>query len=95
MDTPKRSVTTEVAPGTVPAWRTVSWPAVFAGVVLAFMLMAILNMLALGIGIQSIDLTGDPTPFSGVGAGLGWANWRSCFCGWEQRRSEARRRTLR
>src|SRR5690606_7364519 len=34
---------------------------------------AILHLLATGIGINSIDLTGDPTPFEGLGAGMGWA----------------------
>lgn len=73
METPNRTVTTAAAAPAVPAWRTVSWPAVFAGVVLAFMVMAILNMLAFGIGINSIDLTGDSEPFRGLGAGLGWS----------------------
>ncbi len=74
METSKRTRQAEPAvAGAVPVRRSVSWPAVFAGVVLAFVLMAILNMLAFGIGINSIDLTGDSAPFEGIGAGLGWS----------------------
>lgn len=72
MENSKR-VSDSTAVVTEPVHRGVSWPAVFAGVVIAFMVMAILNMLAVGVGINSIDLTGTGNPFEGLGAGLGWS----------------------
>lgn len=51
----------------------VSWSAVLAGAVVAISVMVVLNLLAVGIGISSIDLTGDPDPLAGVAGGLGWS----------------------
>jgi len=74
MNSPSRTaVAVKETTTVVPAWRTVSWPAVFAGALLAMMVMAILNLLATGIGISNIDLRGDPEPFRGIGSGLSWA----------------------
>lgn len=73
MNNADRSVSTEVLVARGPAESRVSWAAVFAGVVLAVMVMAILNMLAAGIGISSIDVRAPGASAEGLGTGLGWA----------------------
>src|SRR5690625_1110198 len=73
MNNTERSASAEVLVTPDAAVSRVSWAAVFAGVVLAVMVMGILNMLALGIGISSIDIRGTGDSAEGVGTGLGWA----------------------
>lgn len=50
-------------------WRRVSWGAVLAGTVVAIMVMMLVNLLTLGIGLQSIDPATETEPLAGLGAG--------------------------
>lgn len=50
-------------------WRRVSWGAVLAGTVVAIMVMLLVNLLTLGIGLQSIDPATEAEPLAGLGAG--------------------------
>jgi hypothetical protein len=53
----------------------VAWGAIFAGAAAALVAQLILNMLGLGIGLSTIDPTGDGSPSASsfsLGAGLWW-----------------------
>jgi ElaB/YqjD/DUF883 family membrane-anchored ribosome-binding protein len=53
---------------------TVSWGAVFAGLVLSLIVYLVLSVLGTAIGASAIDPMGDRNPFSGFGVGAGiWA----------------------
>ncbi|MDA8453945.1 hypothetical protein M4R22_04135 [Acidovorax sp. GBBC 3334] len=53
---------------------TVSWGAVFAGLVLSLIVYLVLSVLGTAIGASAIDPLGDRNPFSGFGMGAGiWA----------------------
>lgn len=53
---------------------TVSWGAVFAGLVLSLIVYLVLSILGTAIGASAIDPMGDRNPFSGFGVGAGiWA----------------------
>ncbi|MFD1837278.1 hypothetical protein [Paracidovorax cattleyae] len=53
---------------------TVSWGAVFAGLVLSLIVYLVLSVLGTAIGASAIDPLGDRNPFSGFGVGAGvWA----------------------
>ncbi len=53
---------------------TVSWGAVFAGLVLSLIVYLILSVLGTAIGASAIDPMGDRNPFSGFGVGASiWA----------------------
>lgn len=55
--------------------KRVSWGAVFAGVVIAFVTMLALNLLGLAIGLGTIDPVEEQNPFAGLatGAAVWWA----------------------
>ncbi len=53
---------------------TVSWGAIFAGLVLSLIVYLVLSVLGTAIGASAIDPLGDRNPFSGFGVGAGiWA----------------------
>lgn len=53
---------------------TVSWGAVFAGLVLSLIVYLVLSVLGTAIGASAIDPLGERNPFSGFGVGAGiWA----------------------
>ena len=55
-----------------PVHPGISWGAVFAGVAITFTVMVVLNLLAMGIGLGSIEVTGeDTTPVQTVATGFG------------------------
>ncbi len=57
-----------------PWTATVSWGAVFAGLVLSLIVYLVLSVLGTAIGASAIDPMGDRNPFSGFGVGAGvWA----------------------
>lgn len=49
--------------------RRVSWGAVLAGTVIAIMIMMLVNLLTMGMGLQSIDTATEAEPLAGLGAG--------------------------
>ena len=65
-------------PGTavaVPLRARLSWPAIFAGVVLAIAIQLVLALLGAGIGLSLVDPVQGSTPSAGgfgIGAGLYW-----------------------
>lgn len=66
--------TATVHPDERPWLASLSWGAVFAGVVLSLIAYLILSVLGTAIGASAIDPTGDRNPFAGFGAGAGiWA----------------------
>jgi hypothetical protein len=60
----------EVVAGQEPLYRRVSWGSVLAGALLGVMVLIVLNMLALGIGLQTIRPTTQDNPLEGLGTGL-------------------------
>lgn len=62
-------VVTPVVPYPDRPRRRISWGAVLAGTVIAIMVMLLINLLTLGIGLQSIDPATEAQPFAGVGTG--------------------------
>jgi len=57
-----------------PWIATVSWGAVFAGLVLSLIVYLVLSVLGTAIGASAIDPMGDRNPFAGFGVGTGiWA----------------------
>ncbi|NEJ03755.1 hypothetical protein GR216_38350, partial [Rhizobium leguminosarum] len=65
---------TAVLPEERPWAPTVSWGAVFAGLVLSLIVYLVLSVLGTAIGASAIDPMGDRNPFSGFGVGAGiWA----------------------
>jgi hypothetical protein len=57
-----------------PWLATVSWGAVFAGLVLSLIVYLVLSVLGTAIGASAIDPMGDRNPFAGFGVGTGiWA----------------------
>jgi hypothetical protein len=53
----------------------ISWGAVFAGATIALVLQIILNLVGVGVGLSTIDVTAGSTPSAGslsVGAGIWW-----------------------
>ncbi|TNC05291.1 PhnA-like protein [Methylobacterium terricola] len=74
-DLPQTSPITPAEDLRTVALNQISWGAVFAGAAAALVLQVILNMLGLGIGLSTVDPTGDGTPAAsslGLGAGLWW-----------------------
>ena len=67
MDRPP--VVTPADPYAMRPWRRVSWGAVLAGTVVAIMVMLLINLLTLGIGLQSIDPATEAEPLAGIGTG--------------------------
>mgnify|MGYP000988866780 CR=1 FL=1 len=51
--------------------KRVSWSSVFAGVLIALVMMIGLNLLGLGIGLSTIDPTTEEKPAAGLGIGSG------------------------
>ena len=49
--------------------RRISWGAVLAGTVVAIMVMMLINLLTLGIGLQSINPASEAEPLAGLGTG--------------------------
>lgn len=49
--------------------RKISWPAIFAGVVVAIAVHIALNVLGLGIGLGAIDIMSSGQPMQGLGIG--------------------------
>ncbi|MEX2536065.1 MAG: hypothetical protein WD273_10775 [Trueperaceae bacterium] len=49
----------------------VSWGAVLAGTLVALMVIVLINLLVLGIGLDSINPASEGSPLEGVGTGLG------------------------
>ncbi len=68
MTYPKRDETVVVTPS-IPV-RRVSWGAVFAGALLGLMTLVVLNLLTLGIGLQTINPADEADPLAGLGTGL-------------------------
>lgn len=62
-------VVTQVEQVPVRPWRYISWGAVLAGTVVAIMIMLLINLLTLGIGLQTIDPASESQPLAGVGTG--------------------------
>lgn len=54
-----------------PARNRISWASVLAGVAIAFTVMVVLNMIAMGIGLGTINITEDPTPVGSIAASFG------------------------
>ncbi|RYF38416.1 MAG: hypothetical protein EOO27_50845, partial [Comamonadaceae bacterium] len=54
-----------------PWAATVSWGAVFAGLVLSLIVYLVLSVLGTAIGASAIDPLVDRNPFSGFGVGAG------------------------
>src|SRR5690606_17289831 len=65
----RTTVVAPVDPYPVRPWRRVSWGAVLAGSLVAIMVMLLINLLTLGIGLQSIDPATEAEPLAGVGTG--------------------------
>ena len=59
-----------VAPAPEPRVRRVSWGAVLAGALLGIMVLVTLNLLTLGIGLQTINPATEADPLEGLGTGL-------------------------
>lgn len=60
---------------TVPLRSRLSWPAIFAGVILAIAIQLVLALLGAGIGLSMIDPVQGTTPSAGglgIGAGIYW-----------------------
>ena len=70
MDSVRTTVDNHIQP---PAnhLKRISWGAVVAGVVIAFVVMLTLSLLGLAIGFGAIDPTEEANPFSGLGTGAG------------------------
>jgi hypothetical protein len=67
--------TTAIEPRSTLLLHQVSWGAVFAGAVIALVVQMILNMVGLGVGMATLDPTGNDTPSIAslsTGAGLWW-----------------------
>ena len=62
-------VVTPVVANPGAPWRHVSWGAVLAGTVVAIMVMLLINLLTLGIGLQTVDPATEAEPLAGVGTG--------------------------
>jgi ElaB/YqjD/DUF883 family membrane-anchored ribosome-binding protein len=77
MNTTTTPITTASASATYdprPWTATVSWGAIFAGLVLAMMVYLVLSVLGTAIGASTIDPLQEANPFSGFGLGTGiWA----------------------
>ncbi len=50
-------------------FKRISWGAIFAGTLLAIVLMLLLNLLGLGIGLATVNPAEEANPFSGLGTG--------------------------
>lgn len=77
MSTTYDEVVTPAAVGApaLRAWNWVSWPAIFAGIVLVLGVEILLNMLGAGVGLGIINpgTSGTPSASSfGMGAGIWW-----------------------
>jgi hypothetical protein len=57
------------ARGLLPVTKRISWGAVFAGTLIAFVLQLALSLLGLGIGLGTIDPLQEQNPMSGIGIG--------------------------
>ena len=53
----------------VSFFKRISWGAIFAGTLVAIVLMLLLNLLGIGIGLSTIDPMQESSPFSGLGTG--------------------------
>ena len=50
--------------------RRISWGAVLAGTLIALMILLLINLLGVGLGLESIDPATEADPLAGVGTGL-------------------------
>ena len=50
--------------------RRISWGAVLAGTLIALMILLLINLLGVGLGLESVDPATEADPLSGVGTGL-------------------------
>ena len=72
-DLPNASIVTPAEDMRTMMLHSVSWGAVFAGAAFALVSQVILNMIGLGIGLSTVDPTGNGTPTAGslsTGAGI-------------------------
>jgi hypothetical protein len=53
----------------VSFFKRISWGAIFAGTLVAIVLMLLLNLLGIGIGLSAINPVEESNPFSGLGTG--------------------------
>lgn len=65
----RTTIVTPVDPYVDRPWSRVSWGAVLAGSLVAIMVMLLINLLTLGIGLQSIDPATEARPLAGLGTG--------------------------
>jgi len=73
--TPVVSTAAAIEPRSTPLLHQVSWGAIFAGAVIALVAQMILNMVGLGIGLATLNPTGNDTPTAAslsTGAGIWW-----------------------
>ncbi|WP_370692870.1 PhnA-like protein [Methylobacterium sp.] len=73
--TPVASTAATIEPRSTLLLNQVSWGAIFAGAVIALVAQMILNMVGLGIGLSTLNPTGNDTPTAAslsTGAGLWW-----------------------
>lgn len=60
---------TDYANRSMSFFKRISWGAIFAGTLVAIVLMLLLNLLGIGIGLSAIDPVEEASPFSGLGTG--------------------------
>ena len=58
-------------PGVLASVKRISWPAVFAGVLIAVVIQIALSLLGIGIGLSTVDPKTEENPVQGLGVGAG------------------------
>jgi len=56
-------------PGVLASVKRISWPAVFAGVLIAVVIQITLSLLGIGIGLSTVDPKTEENPVQGLGVG--------------------------